>query len=69
MRIPHVAEAIPDAELRLGRVGGAERQHADEQDEGDGDQERHAPVTDELDSLGEAAVDDDEVEDEHPDEE
>ena len=69
VRIPHVAEAIPDAELGLGRIGRTEGQHADQQDEGDGDQEWHAPVADELDALGEAAVDDDEVQDEHADEE
>ena len=67
--IPHVAQAVPDAQLRLRRIGGPERQHPDQQDEGDGDQQRHAPVADELDALGEAAVDDDEVQDEHPDEE
>jgi len=67
--VPHVAEAVPDAEFGFCRVGRAEGHDAHEQGQRDDDEERHAPVADELDALGEAAVDDDEVQDEDADEE
>lgn len=61
--VPHEAEAID--EVLVGEVGvrGSEGEDADEDDDGEDDEGGHGPEAEFLDTFGEAAVDDDVIED------
>ena len=61
VRIPDEAQSRRDIELRRGRVGGAQGQHPDNEDEAEDEQQGHAVFGQDLDALGDAFVEEVEV--------
>jgi hypothetical protein len=68
-RVPQVAEAVQHRLVGLGRIRRAEGEDTPEDDQRDHDQGGHRVGADLLDPLGNAAVDEDKIEDEDDDQE